>query len=327
MKSIFYFLALFISIQLSAQNYAIVIHGGAGSVVPERINSELQPLYEAKMKEALKAGEAVLKDGGTAQDAVVAAITVMEESPLFNAGLGAVMTYDTICELDASIMNGADLNAGAVAGVNNIKSPIAAAQAVMNNSVHVMLSGNGAEEFARSQKLDMVEDGYFETEKSREALINHLQRTGYYEGENTLEDWKYGTVGCVALDKNGNLAAGTSTGGMTGKRYGRIGDSPIIGAGTYADNASCGVSSTGHGEYFIRYNVAYDIAALMKYKKLTVDEAAREVIHKKLLPAGGRGGVIAMDNKGNISMPFNTEGMFRGYLKEGEEPLILMFGE
>ena len=299
--------------------YAIVIHGGAGTIKKENMSDEKEAAYRAALNAALDVGEEILKGGGTALEAVEKTIIVLEDSPLFNAGKGAVFTHEGRNELDASVMNGADRNAGAVGGVTIVKSPIQAAIAVMEKSPHVMLTGEGAEEFAIEQGLDTVSNKYFYTDRRWESLQKILQEenkeTGYLE---KYPDHKFGTVGCVALDKNGNIVAGTSTGGMTNKRYNRIGDSPIIGAGTYADNASCGVSCTGHGEYFIRWAVAHDVSALMNYKGLSVDAAADEVVNKKLVDVGGSGGLIALDANGNVAMPFNTEGMYRGYAKPNE---------
>lgn len=306
-----------------SQAQVIVIHGGAGTIKKENLSPELQKEYENKLKEALEAGYKILKNGGTSLDAVEATIKILEDSPLFNAGKGAVFTNKEKNELDASIMDGKTNQAGAVAGVTNVKNPISAARKVMENSKHVMMARDGAEEFAKAQGLEIVDSKYFYTERRYQSILkakkkekNKQKDQGNVSDEQG--DYKFGTVGCVALDKNGNLAAGTSTGGMTNKKYGRVGDSPIIGAGTYANNKTCAVSATGHGEYFIRNVVAYDISALMEYKNLSVQEAANEVINNKLMSIGGSGGVIALDSEGNIAMPFNTAGMYRGYIdKEG----------
>lgn len=311
---------------LSAQEYVIVLHGGAGNgIKPDNIDMKSQMAYEAKMKEALEAGKAVLDTGGHAEDAVVKVISVLENSPLFNAGKGAVLTWEETNEMDASIMRGSDLQAGAVAGVSHIKNPITAALAVLTSSPHVMLSGTGAEEFARIQNMEMVEAEYFKTPDRMKALQRYKKTQGSLTNP-TWEESKMGTVGCAVLDKHGNLAAGTSTGGMTGKRYGRIGDSPIIGAGTYASNESCAISCTGHGEYFIRYAVAHDMHARMKYQGQSIEEAGQTIVKEVLKPAGGDGGLIGVDKDGNIVMEFNTEGMFRAYVKEGEEAVTGMFG-
>lgn len=314
---------LFISSGFAAgqQNYAIVIHGGAGVMSKPAMSEERQAEYKLKLEEALNLGETMLKEGATSIETVVEVIKVLEDSPLFNAGKGAVFTAAGENELDASIMEGKNRNAGAVAGVKDIKNPIEAARAVMEESEHVLLSGKGASEFARQQGLDMVKNNYFHTPQRYESL-KRLQKQ---ERERTPSD-NSGTVGCVALDVYGNLCAGTSTGGMTNKKYGRIGDSPIIGAGNYADNKTCAVSCTGHGEYYIRLGFARDIAALMEYKNLSVEEACDEEI-RKLGELGGTGGVIALDAKGNVSMEFNTGGMFRGYLKSSGEKEIAIFAD
>jgi len=299
-------------------DYAIVIHGGAGSMQRENMKPEEEKKYLTALNTALDIGEKVLENGGSSMDAVVQTINHLENSPLFNAGRGAVFTHDGRNELDASFMSGKDLNAGAVGGVTVVKNPINAARAVMEHSPHVLLTGKGAEAFAIEQGLDTVPPSYFRVEdrfKTLEKVKEEEKKTGYLEEH---PDYKYGTVGCVALDKEGNITAGTSTGGMTNKRYNRIGDSPIIGAGTYANNETCGVSCTGHGEYFIRYSVAYDLHALMDYKGMPLKEAADLIINDKLKKAGGAGGLIALDKNGNIAMPYNTSGMFRGYAKPGE---------
>jgi beta-aspartyl-peptidase (threonine type) len=301
----------------------LVIHGGAGNISRQNLTPEKEKAYQEGLNAALTAGYAILEKGGTSLDAVEAAIRVMEDNALFNAGKGAVFTNDGRNELDAAIMDGATLKAGSVAGVSTIRNPISAARAVMEKSPHVMLVGRGAEQFAKEQKLEIVDPSYFYTEprfkqlqKAREEEKPKLDHSSDTSGSTLpifLEGKKFGTVGAVALDKFGNLAAATSTGGMTNKRYGRVGDAPIIGAGTYANNQTCAVSATGHGEYFIRYTVAHDISALMQYKNRSVKKAAEEVILQKLVQAGGEGGVIALDRKGNIAMPCNSTGMFRGY--------------
>ncbi len=294
------------------QGWAIVIHGGAGVITRDRMTPEMDSVYRAALTAALDTGRSILARGGTALDAVEKTINVMENNPLFNAGKGAVFTHEGRNEMDASIMDGSDLNAGAVACVTDIKNPITAARCVMTNSPHVFLSGTGASEFAKEQGLDIVPPSYFFTEKR------------YRELQAILKKDKHGTVGCCALDTSGNLAAGTSTGGMTDKRYNRIGDSPIIGAGTYANNNTCAVSCTGHGEYFIRWTVAHDISALMEYKGMSVKDASDLVVNDKLVKAGGSGGVICLDRYGNIAMPFNSEGMFRGYATaEGKKGIFV----
>ena len=299
------------SMKTQKKEYALAIHGGAGTITRDNMTSEMEAQYLAKLDEALTAGEQILKSGGTSLDAIQASIMIMEDSPLFNAGKGAVFTNDEKNSLDASIMNGADQNAGAVGGVSNVKNPILAARAVMEKSDHVMLVDTGAEEFASAQGIEQVDPSYFYTERRFEALKRVKARE--LEAKSIAEEDRHGTVGAVALDKHGNLAAGTSTGGMTNKRYDRIGDAPIIGAGTYADNASCAVSSTGHGEYFIRYAVAHDIAARMEYKGVDLQTAADEVVMDKLVEKGGSGGIISVDNMGNVALVFNSEGMYRGY--------------
>lgn len=321
-KTLFFVLTLFFSTHVfSQQKYAIVIHGGAGVMAKSEISEERQKEYKAKLNEALELGEQMLKERANATDVVVGVINVLEDSPLFNAGKGAVFSHNEKNELDASIMDGNTLNAGAVTGVLDIKNPINAAREVMNNSNHVFLSGEGASEFAKKQDLEIVPNCYFYTESRYKSLKKLLNK----EREQTKKD-KTGTVGCAVLDSYGNLCAGTSTGGMTNKRYGRIGDTPIIGAGTYANNNTCAISCTGHGEYYIRLGFARDISALMEYKNLSVSEACQEEI-KKLSELDGTGGVIALDAKGNIAMEFNTHGMFRGYIKSSGEKEITIFKE
>ncbi len=302
--------------------WVIVVHGGAGNMDPDNFTDEKEKTYKDKLSEALEAGAIILKNEGTAIDAVEAAINILEDSPLFNAGKGAVFNADGMNELDASIMDGKTLNAGAVANVKRIKNPISAARKVMEQSPHVMLISDGAEKFAKEQGIALVNPEYFFTDSRWESLQKAKDRE-----KQKLEDEtkKNGTVGCVALDVEGNIAAGTSTGGMTNKKYGRVGDSPIIGAGTYADNNSCGVSATGHGEFFIRNVVAFDIAARMKYKGESAEVAANDVVNNKLKAIGASGGVIVLDKNGNITMPFNTSGMFRGYLYPGKVPEVFIF--
>ena len=291
--------------------FSIAIHGGAGTITRKNMTPEKENAYRSKLKETLNVGYSILNKGGTSLDAVEATIRIMENSELFNAGKGAVFTNAGTNELDASIMDGRNLKAGAVARVKTVKNPISAARKVMEETWHVMLSGDGADKFAKEQGLDIVDPNYFYTQRRWDSLKK-------------IQVEKHGTVGCVALDKHGNLAAGTSTGGLTNKRWGRVGDSPIIGAGTYANNQTCAVSGTGQGEYFIRGNVAYDVSAIMEYKGKSVGEAAQNVI-RKLSDKGGNGGIITMDSKGNISMPFNTAGMYRGFRKAGQAPEILIY--
>lgn len=309
----------------------LAIHGGAGAIKKENMTPEMEVQYRNKMTEALQLGYEILHKGGTAIDAVEQVIILLEDSPLFNAGKGSVFTGDSINELDASIMDGNSLKAGAVAAVRIIKNPVQAARKIMEESQHVMLIGEGAEQFARKNGLEIVDPSYFFDEKRFEQLKKakergkiHLDHDGD-RGKNIQEDEKYGTVGAVALDQYGNLAAGTSTGGMTNKRYGRVGDTPIIGAGTYANNNTCAVSCTGHGEYFIRNVVAYDVSAMMEYKNMSIQEAAHEVIHNKLAALGGAGGLIALDNKGHMAMSFNTPGMYRGFLLDTGETEVSIY--
>ncbi|NVK49327.1 MAG: isoaspartyl peptidase/L-asparaginase [Cyclobacteriaceae bacterium] len=316
-------------------DFALAIHGGAGTILKKNMTPEQDSAYRAKLKEALDTLYSVLETGGSAIDAVIASVKVMEDSPLFNAGKGAVFTNEGKNELDAAIMNGIDRNAGAVAGLTTVKNPITAARAVMENSPHVFMTGAGAEQFAVEQNLELVSSDYFYTdfrfeqlEKIRETEKTQLDHSSLLEMELEdpfFKDRKFGTVGAVALDKNGNIAAATSTGGMTNKRYGRVGDVPIIGAGTYADNETCAVSATGHGEYFIRNVVAHEIASLIRYGKKSLAEAADEVVMNQLVEMGGSGGIISIDRFGNIAMPFNSEGMYRGYRKAGEEAKTFIY--
>ncbi len=288
---------------------AIAIHGGAGTILKKNISPEKEAAIRTKLKQSVMAGYKVLQNGGDAIDAVTTAITILEDSPLFNAGKGAVYTYDGGNEMDASIMDGRDLNAGAVAGVRRIKNPILAAKAVMDQSEHVMLSGSGAEAFADSVGLLLVKPEYFQSEYRHQQWIDSQQPNA--NNRETQTDKWFSTVGAVALDQNGSLAAGTSTGGMLNKRWGRIGDSPVIGAGTYADNRVCAISATGHGEFFIRAAVTHDICSRARYLKIPLQQAADEVINKDLVSMGATGGVISLDPKGNVAMVFNTPGMYR----------------
>ncbi|QQX82208.1 isoaspartyl peptidase/L-asparaginase [Shewanella sp. KX20019] len=314
--------------------FAIAIHGGAGTIQQSSFTPEKEQAYRLKLKEAVDAGYVVLEKGGTSLDAVAQAINVLENSPFFNAGIGAVYTHNEQHEMDASIMDGNTMKAGAVAGVKHIKNPIDLARLVMDKSVHVMLYGEGAEEFALTQGVALVANETFDTPHRYESLQHAKEKMlksqsenkDYIASHNELEvEYKVGTVGAVALDKQGNISSGTSTGGMTNKRYGRIGDSPIIGAGTYAENGVCAVSATGHGEYFIRYHVAGDICARVKYQNKSIIQAADEVINQRLITAGGTGGVIAIDHRGNIATPFNTDGMYRATRKSGEEAQVMIW--
>nr|WP_237702405.1 isoaspartyl peptidase/L-asparaginase [Opitutus terrae] len=294
----------------------------------EELSAEREAEYRAKLTEARDAGYAVLERGGSALDAVVATITILEDSPLFNAGKGAVLNAEGRCELDASIMDGRTQAAGAVAGVHHIRNPILLARDVMEKSPHVMLTGDGAEVFARQLGYEMMPARYFETKLRRKQLerVQAAERERKAPTSGAPAERKHGTVGCAALDRHGNLAAGTSTGGMTNKKFGRVGDSPIVGAGTYASNTTCAVSATGWGEYFIRVGVARDIAAQMEYQGVSVDEAARATL-AKVAKLGGDGGVIAIDGRGNVAMPFNTAGMYRAMRLSSGEARVEVFGE
>ncbi len=306
--------------------YSLAIHGGAGTITRDRMTPELEAAYREKLTEALRAGQAVLAKGGPALDAVSAAITVMEDSPLFNAGKGAVFTNEGRNELDAAIMDGATLNAGAVTGVTRIRNPILLARAVMDKSPHVMLAQEGAEEFAREQGFELVNPLYFWTERRFKSLLAIQARDSHALYLDHDETHKYGTVGAVALDSRGNLAAGTSTGGLTNKMWGRIGDSPIIGAGTYASNASCAVSGTGTGEYYIRLTLAREVCALMEYTGASAQKAADIMIYERLTGLGGDGGIIVVDKDGRIAMSFNTEGMYRGRVTSAApEPVTAIY--
>jgi beta-aspartyl-peptidase (threonine type) len=292
------------------QRLAIAIHGGAGVIDPAKMTPQRAASYRAGLAAALDAGYAILERGGSSLDAVTAAVRIMEDDPQFNAGRGAVLNHEGDAELDAAIMDGHGPRAGAVAGVRHVRNPVELARLVMEKSPHVLLVAEGAEEFALEQGVMLVPRGYFRTE-ARARELDEARRT---EAEllKAAAPGASGTVGAVALDRAGHLAAATSTGGLTNKHRGRVGDSPIVGAGTYADDASCAVSGTGQGEFFIRQLVAYDICALVQYRHLTLAQAVREVIHEKLRRTGGEGGVIAVDRSGNIAMDFNSVGMYRG---------------
>jgi beta-aspartyl-peptidase (threonine type) len=304
--------------------YALAIHGGAGAITRDQMTPEKEAAYRMALDSALSIGEAILKNGGTALDAVEKTITYLEDCPLFNAGRGAVFTHEGKNELDASIMNGATEQAGAVGGVTTVRNPIQLARVVMEKSPHVLLTGRGAEQFALENGFAKTDPAWFYTLERWETLQKSIQKekTGSLE-PNTNPDKKLGTVGCVALDNKGNLAAGTSTGGMTNKRWNRLGDAPIIGAGTYASNEACAVSCTGHGEYFIRYAVAYDVWARMMYGGETLKSATDAIIYQKLVEKGGEGGLIAVDKSGNIAVPFNSAGMYRGWVKPGERTVAI----
>lgn len=318
--------------------YVLVIHGGAGTILKSQMTPEREKAYTDGLNEALDKGSGILARGGTALDAVEAAVRVLEDNPLFNAGKGAVFTNEGRNELDASIMNGKTLGAGAVAGVTTIKNPISAARAVMEKSAHVMMVGKGAEKFAAEQSLEIVDPSYFHTDsrwkglqraKKEDSTLmqpDHSDTSGKHSlRQRENKDYKYGTVGAVALDQHGNLAAATSTGGMTNKKFGRVGDAPIIGAGTYANNKTVAISSTGWGEFFIRLVMAKSISDMMEFGKMKMKDAAEEMIMKQLPALGGDGGLIAVDKDGNIAMPFCTEGMYRGYMREGEKKVVEIY--
>ena len=304
---------------------AIALHGGAGTIERGAMSKELEDTYRAFLDDAITRGYEQLREGRSGLDVVESVIQLMEDSPLFNAGRGAVYTWEGTHELDASIMHGENLDAGAVAGVSTVKSPIALARAVMEDSPHVILASRGAEVFASEQGFDLVSPEYFATERRREAL--EAYKATEQAGLKPEADHKFGTVGVVVLDQAGNLVAGTSTGGMTGKRWGRIGDSPVIGAGTYADNRSCAVSATGHGEYFIRHTVARDICARMQFGGMTLEEASSAVIMEELVAANGEGGIVAVDPAGEVALVFNTPGMYRASIDAMGRKVVGIYGE
>lgn len=344
MKSFVFVLVLFLGLSAQAQNnagtaqkFTLVIHGGAGTILKKNMTPEREKAYQAALEQALQAGYTILNSGGTALDAVEAAVKIMEDSPLFNAGKGAVFTNEGRNELDAAIMNGKTLEAGAIASVTTIKNPIMAARAVMEKSEHVMMIGPGAEKFAQQQGLQIVDPSYFHTDDRWQGLqrarqqdsakteLDHGSKKTSRVAQPGNRDDKYGTVGAVALDKQGNLAAATSTGGMTNKKFGRVGDVPIIGAGTYANNATCAISCTGWGEFFIRLVVAKTASDLMEYKGWNLKQATDEMIMKKVPQLGGDGGLIAVDKDGNVAMPFNTAGMYRGYIKSDGKAVVKIY--
>lgn len=307
---------------MNAQKFAIAIHGGAGTILRSTMTPELRVQYEAGLKHALDAGYMVLYNNGSSIDAVEAAVKSLEDFPLFNAGRGAVFNNIGAHEMDAAIMNGKDLSAGAVSGISGVMNPVSLARMIMEQNEHVMLSGEGARKFAAQHQVPLKEEAYFFTQQRydqwQEALKEDRVQLDHTEK-------KFGTVGAVALDKNGNLAAATSTGGMTNKKWGRIGDSPVIGAGTYANNDTCAVSCTGHGELFIRSVVGHDISCLMDYKGLSLQEACDVLVHDKLVKIGGEGGLVAIDKEGNIAMPFNSEGMYRASKNSSGEEVIRIY--
>jgi beta-aspartyl-peptidase (threonine type) len=331
-------LAALVYIQVYAQSFpaerekvVLVIHGGAGTILRSQMSPDREKAYQEALSEALRRGYEVIKNGGTALDATEASVRYLEDNPLFNAGKGAVFTNEGKNELDAAIMDGQTLKAGAVAGLTTVRNPITAARAVMEKSPHVMMIGGGAEKFAREQKLEIVDPSYFHTEDrwrglqraKRDDSLKAAKQSALLQPEN--RDDKYGTVGAVALDKKGNLAAATSTGGMTNKKYGRVGDVPVIGAGTYANNNTCAISCTGWGEFFIRLVVAKSISDLIEYKGLSVQEAADKLVMKDVPKLGGDGGLIALDKNGKFSMPFCTEGMYRGYITESGKIVVAIY--
>ena len=313
------------------QPFSIVIHGGAGTILKEDMTPELEKAYSQGLDEALSAGYAVLEQGGSASNAVKAAIVVLEDNLLFNAGRGSVFTKKGVQEMDAAIMDGKNREAGAVAGVRNVRNPIELAAEVMHNSNHVFLSGKGANDFAIKQGIKLEPDEFFFSQfrydqwKAMRDSDNYSLDHTHQGLEELMKDKKFGTVGAAACDKEGNIAAGTSTGGMTNKKYGRIGDSPIIGAGTYANNATCAISCTGHGEPFIKAVAAYDVAAHMEYKGLSLHDAMNEVVHKKLIALEGEGGMIGIDAKANISMMFNSAGMYRAMQHSNGNKVISIY--
>lgn len=315
------FICLFFSAVLFAQErmkYGIVIHGGAGNISRNSFSEAEENLYRDKLKEALDAGYRILNAGGSSMDAVTAAVVVLEDSPLFNAGKGAVLNNEGRAELDVSVMDGSSMNAGAAAGLHHIKNPVLLARKIMEFSPHVLMIGEGAEKFARQYDIEFRDADYFITPERLDQLKRQQKKE-------KVDSSEHGTVGAVALDKMGNLAAATSTGGMSNKRFGRVGDSPIIGAGTYANNKSCAVSCTGHGEFFIKHAAAFDVSARMLYKGSSLEDAAGEVIYGVLKNVNADGGLIAIDKDGYFTMPFNTEGMFRGWMDQDGKYEVRMF--
>ena len=308
------------------KNFAIAIHGGAGTILRKNMTNQIEQKYKTALNESILAGENILLNSGLAIDAVEAAIRSLENNPLFNAGRGSVFSHEGEHEMDASIMNGKDLMAGAIAGVKNVKNPITLAKSVMQHSNHVFMAGHGAEVFAKQLNIEMAPNEYFFEQMRYDQLIqaktNDRIELDHVDNKFENGEKKFGTVGAVALDVFGNISAGTSTGGMTNKKHGRVGDTSIIGAGTYANNQTCGVSCTGHGEFFIRSVVAYDISCLIEYKGFSLKEACNLVVKDKLVKIGGEGGIIALDAKGNIELCFNSEGMYRASKKSNEDVYI-----
>lgn len=306
--------------------YSLAIHGGAGTILKHEMSPEKEVAYTLALQAALQAGEEILRQGGAALDAVMAAVTSLEDCPLFNAGRGSVFNAAGGHEMDASIMDGSNRMAGAVAGIHGIRNPIRLAREVMDHTEHVLLIGDGALAFADARGYERMPAEYFHDD-FRFAQWQDVKGTKAVQLDHTIKDRKFGTVGAVALDSRGHLAAGTSTGGMTNKKYGRVGDSPVIGAGTWAWDRTCAVSCTGSGEFFLRGVVAYDVSCLMEYKGMSLQDACDEVIHHRLPEIQGDGGLIAVDAQGNIAMPFNTEGMYRASVKSGQDRFVGIYGE
>lgn len=308
-----------------SNKFSIAIHGGAGTLVKGLMTEALETQYKSALQAAIDEGSTVLEAKGTAVEAVEAAVKILEDSHLFNAGKGSVFTAEGTHEMDASIMEGKTLQAGAVSLITGIKNPVSLARDVMEKSEHVFLAGDGAMRFAKENNHDIVKSQYF-YDDLRYKQWQHIKGSDSFQLDHSVKkDSKFGTVGAVALDMHGNIAAATSTGGMTNKKWGRVGDSPMIGAGNYANNKTCAISCTGSGEFFIRGVVAYDVSCLMEYKGLSLEDAAKEVIQNRVLKIGGDGGLIAVDAEGNISMPFNTEGMYRAFKKSTGETAVAIY--
>jgi beta-aspartyl-peptidase (threonine type) len=309
------------------QTISLAIHGGAGTLIKGAMTAEKETAYKTALMDALQAGYQILESGGSSIDAVETAVRILEDCPLFNAGRGSVFTANGTHEMDASIMTGQDLNAGAVSLVKGVKNPVSLARAILEKSEHVFLAGEGALEFARQENLEMADETYFYDEFRHQQWLEIKDSDNFQLDHTKKKDSKFGTVGAVACDMHGNIAAATSTGGMTNKKFGRVGDSPMLGAGNYANNKTCAVSCTGSGEYFIRAVVAYDVSCLIEFKGLSLEEASQEVILKRLPKIKGDGGLIAVDAKGNISMPFNTEGMYRACKSSNGRDEIAIYKE
>lgn len=303
---------------------AIAIHGGAGTILKSNMTPELEKAYKTVLDDAISRSYEILKTGNSAVDAVELAVQIMEDSPLFNAGKGSVFTSEGTHEMDAAIMNGADLNAGAVAAVKGIKNPISLAKSIMLNSEHILLAGNGAENFAKEHNFDFEKDEYF-FDQFRYDQWQEIRHSDKFQLDHSVKDEKFGTVGAVAIDQNGDIAAATSTGGMTNKKYGRVGDSPLIGTGTYANNNTCAVSCTGSGEFFIKQVVAYDVSCLIEHKQFSLEKACDEVINHRLKNINGDGGLVAVDKHANLSLSFNTEGMYRAYIDKNENKEVSIY--